>query len=189
VKVNRSRFAVLGLLSAHPSTGYDIRKTIEQELSHFWNESYGQIYPILNALAEERLATRRHKKQKGKPDRQIYSITPKGRQVLNEWLAEPSGVQIERNETLLKLFFAGGLGRAARRGLIESYRQKQQELLSELDEIEQALEGNGADEPPHALGLLTISHGRAEARARLRWCDQVLRELDALPRRKTPVRR
>lgn len=180
MKANRSVYAILGLLSEKPSTGYDIRKTIEQELSHFWNESYGQIYPILNALADETLATRRRRKQKGKPERQIYSITAKGRRVLREWLAEPSALQTERNETLLKLLFSGSLPSPERRHLIESYRQKQQDLLTELDQIEQNLDHQPREDSGLNAGLLTVSHGRAEARARIRWCDQVLRELDAL---------
>lgn len=179
MKANRSRYAILGLLAHKPSTGYDIRKTIEQELSHFWNESYGQIYPILNALAEEKLATRRRRKQSGKPDRQVYSITSRGRRVLREWLEEPAALQTERNETLLKLLFSENLPASERRELIESYRQKQRELLTQLNETEKVLDDQDRDHSGFNTGLLTVSHGRAEAKARIRWCDQVLRELDA----------
>ena len=188
MKANRSRFAILGLLAEKPSTGYDIRKRIEQELSHFWNESYGQIYPILNALAEERLATRRHSKQKGKPGRQVYSITPRGRKVLHEWLVEPSATQTERNETLLKLLFAGSLSGTETRKLIDSYREKQRELVAALGRIERAIRSNAETRVAPELELLTVSHSRAEARARIRWCDQVLQELEAT-RRKTRLRR
>lgn len=183
MKANRSRYAILGLLLDKPSTGYDIRKTIEQELSHFWNESYGQIYPILNALADEKLATRRRRTQKGKPDRQVYSITAKGKQALREWLAEPPASQTERNETLLKLLFAGDLGHPNTRELLEAYRETQQELLSKLDETERALADGSGDGSDPRFGLLTISHGRAEARARIRWCDQALREIETMPKK------
>ncbi|MBW3670725.1 MAG: PadR family transcriptional regulator [Acidobacteria bacterium] len=181
MKTNRSRYAILGLLSHKPSTGYDIRKTIEQELSHFWNESYGQIYPILNALAAEKLATCRRRRQSGKPDRQVYSITARGRRALREWLRQPAALQTERNETLLKLLFSESLSPSERRGLIESYRQKQQELLAQLNEIEKTLDDQYRDRDHSGFDtrLLTVSHGRAEARARIRWCDQVLRELGA----------
>ncbi len=181
MNTNRSRYAILGLLSEKPSTGYDIRKKIEQELSHFWNESYGQIYPILNALAEEKLATRRRARQKGKPDRQVYSITPRGRRVLDEWLEEPPGRQTVRHETLLRLFFAGNLPAPSTRDLIESYRVRQHDLLAELAEIEATLEESDSDE---WFGLLTVSHARAEGRARIRWCDQTLRSLEAKPKKK-----
>lgn len=179
MKSNRSRYAILGVLSEGPASGYDIRKTIEQELSHFWNESYGQIYPILRALAEERLATRRRKKQRGKPDRQVYSITAKGRRALREWLSEPPSLQTERNETLLKLFFSGNLDTTERRELIEAYREKQRERLVEYEGIERSLEESSPEHPDLKFWLLTVSHGRAEARARIRWSDQVLREIEA----------
>jgi DNA-binding PadR family transcriptional regulator len=173
------------LLSEKPSTGYDIRKTIKNELSHFWNESYGQIYPILNGLADERLATRRRSKQKGKPDRQVYSITARGKQVLQEWLSDEPAMQTERNETLLKLLFAGNLDVADRLTLIEWYREKQRELLARLDDIELTLESDSESDSARRYGRLTISHGRAEARARMRWCDQALREIEAEPKPRT----
>ena len=46
-KENRSKYAVLGMLATGPKSGYDIKQTIETSIGHFWNESYGQIYPIL----------------------------------------------------------------------------------------------------------------------------------------------
>jgi PadR family transcriptional regulator AphA len=58
--------------------------TIRQSVGHFWNESYGQIYPNLKKLASEGLVSRKTERQKGKPDRHVYSITDKGRERLKE---------------------------------------------------------------------------------------------------------
>lgn len=184
MKANRSRYAILGLLSEKPASGYDIRKTIEQGLSHFWNESYGQIYPILRTLAADKLATRRTVKQKGKPDRQIYSITEKGRRELREWLGELPTLQTERNEMLLKLFFSGVLDQEDQRRLIESYRDKQRERLDEYDRTEESLTQEAEEGTELTFWLLTVSHGRAEARAKIKWCDRALREIGerTLPR-------
>ncbi len=44
---NKTKYALLGLLNVCPGSGYDIKKLMEQSTSNFWNESYGQIYPIL----------------------------------------------------------------------------------------------------------------------------------------------
>ena len=87
MKPNKSKLAILGLVAHEPASGYDIKKLVEQMLSHFWNESYGQIYPILKQLAAEGLAVRKTQRQKGKPDRQLYSVTPKGVDELREWFA------------------------------------------------------------------------------------------------------
>ena len=69
---------LLGLLNVEPMSGYDLGQTIRGSIGHFWNESYGQIYPNLKRLAVDGLVVSKTQKQKGKPDRHIYSITKKG---------------------------------------------------------------------------------------------------------------
>ena len=77
---------LLGLLTIEPMSGYDLGQLIRISVGHFWRESYGQIYPNLKKLAAEGLVTAKTERQKGKPDRRIYSITNKGReQLANGW--------------------------------------------------------------------------------------------------------
>jgi DNA-binding PadR family transcriptional regulator len=47
----KSKYAILGMLSIAPMSGYDIKKQVETSISNFWSESYGQIYPALRNLA------------------------------------------------------------------------------------------------------------------------------------------
>jgi len=54
---NKSRYALLGMLSYMPMSGYDLRKFIESSTSNFWSESYAQIYPMLKQLTREGLTT------------------------------------------------------------------------------------------------------------------------------------
>ena len=70
--------ALLGLLSIEPMSGYDLGLAVRASIGHFWNESYGQIYPNLKSLAADGCVARKTEKQEGRPDRQIYSITKKG---------------------------------------------------------------------------------------------------------------
>src|SRR5713101_9582637 len=88
-KENKSKYAVLGALSNCPGSGYDIKKMMEQSTSNFWNESYGQIYPILKQLVEEGLAASHTEKQEGKPEKYIYTLTDEGQEELRHWLIEP----------------------------------------------------------------------------------------------------
>src|ERR1700691_4128902 len=96
---------LLGLLTIEPMSGYDLGQMIRVSIGHFWNESYGQIYPNLKKLEAQELVTAKTERQKGKPDRNIYSITPKGRERVALWLALPPQPEVPRNEMLLKLFF------------------------------------------------------------------------------------
>src|ERR1700689_4738263 len=80
---------LLGLLAIEPMSGYDLGLTIRGSIGHFWNESYGQIYPNLKKLAGGGFVNCKTERQKGKPDRRIYSVTEKGRARLTEWLTVP----------------------------------------------------------------------------------------------------
>jgi DNA-binding PadR family transcriptional regulator len=73
----KSQFAILGLLSWKPMSGYDIKKYIELGLSHFWSESYGQLFPTLNRFVDEGLATSREVVSAGKRKKKLYKITPR----------------------------------------------------------------------------------------------------------------
>ena len=52
---NKSRYALLGVLSMKSCSGYDIKKFCDKTISHFWNENFGHIYPVLSELQKEGL--------------------------------------------------------------------------------------------------------------------------------------
>ena len=141
-----SREVLLGLLSVEPMSGYDLGQSIRASIGFFWNESYGQIYPNLKKLAAAGLVTAKTEKQKGKPDRQVYSITPRGRQHLERWLAVEPQPEVPRNELLLKLFFGaqarpktviGYVERMAKREktYLEKFRQVEREMMPQMDRL------------------------------------------------------
>jgi PadR family transcriptional regulator, regulatory protein AphA len=53
-----SKYAILGMLSLRPMSGYDTRKTVQESIRFFWSESYGQIYPALKRLEAQKLVER-----------------------------------------------------------------------------------------------------------------------------------
>jgi PadR family transcriptional regulator, regulatory protein AphA len=128
-KENKSKYALLGLLSICPGSGYDIKKFMEQSTSNFWSESYGQIYPILKQLVGQGLATSHTEKQEGKPERYVYTLTDKGLEELRHWLTEPIEHTIERNELLLKLFFGRQNSVADNVEHVQHSRTLQEQLL------------------------------------------------------------
>ena len=186
MKSSKSRFAILGLLAREPATGYDIRKLVERALSHFWSESYGQIYPILNQMARQGSASRKVQRQSGKPDRRVYSLSPKGREELKRWLAEPAEFQVARNETLLKLFFGTELDPDENIKHVERYRDHHLQKLELYNDLEQKLEQDEVTPEERTRLQLTLAHGKAESRAILRWCDQAL---ETLAEEQAPARR
>ena len=84
--VNKSIYAILGILSIQPSTGYDIKRYSDKVLSGFWNENFGHIYPTLKKMIESGLIENVPGEVE---DRKIkYAITEKGKGELKKWLSE-----------------------------------------------------------------------------------------------------
>ena len=188
-RASTSRYAILGVLSLGPMSGYDVKKLIERSIAHFWNESYGQIYPILNRLAAEGLAERKRERQRGKPDRHVYSLTAKGRQELERWLALPARHEPFRSELLLKLFLGGAGPVAGSIAQIEHYQTRQRELLETYQGIEQHLRKEMAGHPQLPFSLVTLHYGQRRCRAMLEWCAESLRALARLEARRGDRRR
>jgi DNA-binding PadR family transcriptional regulator len=188
-KENRSKYALLGLLSWGPMSGYGIKKAVEQSISNFWNESYGQIYPILKRLAAEGLATTSVEKQPGKPDRYVYTLTEKGRKALQCWLRKPAEHEVGRTEFLLKLFFGRQVTMTHNIHHVRQLQALQHRLLRRYDAIEQQLRAEYGNNPDLPYWLLTISYGRHLCQARLHWCDEALIGLNNMARNAAADRR
>jgi PadR family transcriptional regulator, regulatory protein AphA len=179
-KENKSRYALLGILSICPGSGYDIKKFMEQSTGNFWHESYGQIYPILKQLVEEGLATSHTEKQEGKPERYVYTLTDKGLQALQAWLTEPIDYVVERNELLLKLFFGQQASVADNIEHVQQFRVLQGQLLRKYRDIEAHLQADCADDSDQCYSLMTVRYGIHRCQALLTWCDETIATLNTL---------
>ncbi|MBR2077825.1 MAG: PadR family transcriptional regulator [Exiguobacterium sp.] len=99
---NMTRYAVLGLLTTECRTGYDMKQMIDCNLNHFWKISFGQVYPMLRTLEAEGLI---HQVEDN--ERKSSELTSSGHDELRQWIAEElDTLPVQRNELLLKLFFA-----------------------------------------------------------------------------------
>jgi PadR family transcriptional regulator AphA len=177
-RVNQSQFALLGLLSFEPMSGYDLKQLISWSVNHFWREGYGQIYPTLEQLEKQRFVAKKTQRQKGKPDRNVYSLTAAGRERLRQWLSEPAGPEVPRNELLLKLFFGQWVPGAMSRSQVEQHRQLWKQELVEYAAIRKRLfEENNESNPGLPFWEMTLSYGEHIARAQLAWSEEALKKL------------
>ena len=120
-KMTTSSYAVLALLDLRPWTGYELTQQAQRSLRYAWPKSERLLYSEPKRLVERGYATT-HKEMSGNRSRNVYEITPEGREALNEWTSsrtQPPRIEIE---ALLRLLFAD-------HGSIE-------DLLGALDELE-----------------------------------------------------
>lgn len=95
----------LGVLSIREATGYEIKKRLEGPFRHFYQASFGAIYPALARLLKGGLVSVREQAQDGKPDKKIYTLSEAGRAALLEELSRPPGADKIRSEFLAQMVF------------------------------------------------------------------------------------
>jgi DNA-binding PadR family transcriptional regulator len=189
---NRTRFVVLGMLTIAPMSGYGLRKAIAESVGHFWQESYGQLYPTLRALVVEGLLEARA--TRGGPGRggATYLVTPAGRAALAAWLAIPPVLERQRNELLLKVFFAGAVPPEITVRNLEGVAAGLRAERAALEEIARELRTAApASAHPHApFSRLTLDFGLDYYRMAIAWIERTQRALarPAPPRRARPTR-
>jgi DNA-binding PadR family transcriptional regulator len=173
---------LLGLLTITPMSGYDLGQAIRTSVGFFWNESYGQIYPNLKMLAAEGFVTAKTERQKGKPERHIYSITKRGRERLAAWLAVAPQPEIPRNELLLKLFFGAQVPAEILIVYVEEMVGKERALVQKFIETGKAVSAQ-QQFPDTPYWLMAARYGQLELEAHLRWGEETLAELRKIARK------
>ena len=137
------------MLARMPQTGYTIKKWIENEYSHFWQESFGQIYPTLKKLVAEGLAVSSDNTEAGGSRGQIvYSITDAGKKILSDWLREEPEIEKLRYEILLKVSFGENTEPEVLLGHLDEFIRRNGKLVKDMsDYIEHfsRLNEQGAD--------------------------------------------
>lgn len=129
-----SKYVMLGMLARMPQTGYTIKKWIENEYSHFWQESFGQIYPTLKKLVAEGLAVSSDNTQSGNGRGQIvYSITDAGRKELADWLRKEPKIEKLRYEILLKISFGENIEPEVLLGHLDSFIRRNEKLVKDMN--------------------------------------------------------
>jgi PadR family transcriptional regulator, regulatory protein AphA len=178
-RLNQTQFALLGLLDTAPGTGYDLKRRIEESISHFWREGWGQIYPTLKKLESEKLVARSAVNQ-GKRERHVYRVTRAGRARLATWLASPALPEVPRNELLLKLFFGSRTAPGRSLEHVESFRLEQERLLVAYTKLESQLRQEAAGHSELPFWLITLRYGRRRVEALIAWCIETQETLEAV---------
>jgi DNA-binding PadR family transcriptional regulator len=70
------RYALLGLLTAGPASGYDLTKRFDRSVGYAWHAGHSQIYPEMAKLCAEGLVE--VAEEAGPRGRKTYTITGAG---------------------------------------------------------------------------------------------------------------
>lgn len=177
---NKTRYAILGVLSIKPSSGYDIKKFCDNTISHFWNENFGHIYPMLNQLLEEKLIEQSSDDSKDR--RKLYSITDDGMNEFINWLMQPVEVQPPRSELLLKLSFGAHIPKENVIAMVEEVKIRNEAKLEEYKKLEESFihDENAKRHPEFAFWIAPLRYGILSAEAAVKWCDETIENINKL---------
>lgn len=170
-------WAILGLLTFGTMSGYDLGKMVNASIGHFFSPAKSQIYSELRRLVDLGFASVEHVTQSDRPNKRLYSITPKGRQHLRSWL-ESSDVEPDsyRSPFLLKLFFGELMPKELLVTQVKAAHERAIGELAELERLEAQIKGRQEYLHPHRV----LRFGLAHTRASVEWTGQVLEELQVL---------
>ncbi len=176
-KKRKTKYVILGLLSHAPHTGYDIKKYIEHALGHFWNESYGQIYPALKQLAFEGYIRQIDDPNVSVKEKKKYAITDLGEEELDNYLQLPIEEDKMRNELLLKTFFAENVNRKVIISHLEAYKRTKSIQYDELCIYEKVIIKMLPEDPKHKYQLYTLKCSKKIYKAFMDWCDETILDI------------
>ena len=178
------KHGILGLISNGDKTGYEIMTVFRASLNHFWMAQTSQIYRELKTMEKAGWISQTHVPQSGRPDKNVFSITPAGRSELRRWLREDNLPAGYRNPFLMKAFFMGELPAEENIAFFEAFRDAGvlpdggKQAAAAADMYRQAV-----DHPDKAVyWKLTIEFGRMYRKMQCEWCEYCIRELEGLRR-------
>jgi PadR family transcriptional regulator AphA len=169
--------AILGFLEREPMTGYDLKtRCFDAAAGHVWTADQAQVYRTLERLSSRGLVRSRVFPQRGRPDRRIYRITPKGREALLAWLRQPQSAAVVRDPLLVRVFLASDLSDTEISDLLSHAREDYQGRL-------EALRLDAAAPPPACavtdargaeLYRMTLGAAMSATRSAIDWIDDCI---------------
>lgn len=118
------KYAILGLLSWKPSTGYEMKKVFEESSIMYWSGNNNQIYKTLIQLQEDGLVSGEVQHQETAPSKKVYTISKDGLSELREWVMQPPEAPEFRKTFLIQLAWADQLSNDELNTLLLNYENE-----------------------------------------------------------------
>lgn len=178
------KHGILGLLNYRDMTGYEIMEVFRDSLNYFWDAKTSQIYRELGALEQRTWVAKTVVPQRGRPDKNVYAITPPGREELLRWLGDGDPGFRVKSPLLMKVFFLGERSGEDNIRYFEDVIQRCELFLNALDAVPRAIEAYGGligqDRPGEKSRYweMTLDYGRRSARTQIEWARDCIRILE-----------
>lgn len=173
-KLNKSRYAILGMLFNKKLSGYQIIQHMQESTANFWQETDASIYPMLKKLEAEGKVTA-ERAYRGKRAKKIYGITPEGKKEFVEWMGASITPGTHRNELLLKIFFGANVDKKVIIEHLQLRQKKMLEMRKNFAYIQMFVFPEIPNDDPHKVfWKMTLANGIFRTEAELKWIEECL---------------
>lgn len=179
-------YAMLGILSYGPMTGYNLKKVFDKSISQVWVASLSQMYRELSLLEKKGYVSSCIEKQEDRPDKKIYTITEAGENAFNNWLRDfPEKLSFpHRDAFMLRIFFGSKLEPEEIKTQLQRFITEKKQYLKMLNEIEKSFSQRRGDFLQESAGKeelfwhFTIKRGKMTLKTVIRWAEECIAELE-----------
>jgi DNA-binding PadR family transcriptional regulator len=179
--LSTTSFAVLGLLALRPWSTYELAQQMKRGLYYFWQSAESGVYEEPKKLVARGLATA-ELGHVGRRRRTVYTITPRGREVLRRWLGTAPAPARLAHEALVRVWMGEQGTQEQLLEAIHCIRRDAQDILSHAAHV--AAEYLG-DPPPFPerlhVNTLVLKFVADYAATAARWCAWAEREVASWP--------
>lgn len=181
MKTKQTFYVILGVLCIKPMSAYDIKKFISDNVSFFWNESYGNIHKNLQELLKQKLIKVKSSTSEGR-EKIIYQITDDGKDWVNAWIREYPQETVLRHELLMKMFISSSEHISTIIHFIEQEKVQYQNAFVILMSIKEHVETIKTNQYRTEVSKLVLDFGMKYSQMVISWCEDSLRTLNNLDR-------
>ncbi|MGG3888040.1 PadR family transcriptional regulator [Metabacillus fastidiosus] len=177
--MNSLGYAILSALGRKPCSGYELADYLDT----VWPAKHSQIYPLLTKMEKKGLVYYEHVEQVGKPDKKIFSITDKGRDVLEKWVLTTPTDPTVRDEFLIKIYSVWVSDKESAKRLVQDRIFKLQKKMTfrekNIAEMEKKYGQNGFDIMSKHFGRYVLFNRKLKLeKEEMSWCKWVLGLID-----------
>ena len=167
-------YPLLGFLSQAPSHGYELHRSLKEELQGIWSLSQSQCYNILKRLEAHGDVRGEVQQQKAATAKRLLALTPAGSKRYKRWLREPTpgSVRAIRIEFLTRLYFARTQDAQFTQELIEDQKHSLMKDIQRLQQIYDEMPGS------QLLNRLSIQLRSRQLQSCLAWLEDCRSSLE-----------
>ena len=188
------KLVLLGLLFDKEMYGYEIHQVISQKHRHFMRVAFSSIYYNLDKLEKTGLIRKETVTQDSRPDRNIYTITPEGREKFRRLLTKNIEKEGERIHECDPFNVSVSLMRHLPREKVKEVFRKRLETVKghneHYKEMYQMMLKSYEVETTHHIDfyiLVLLKRGIVHSESELEWVRQTLDMLESDLYKEVPI--